>query len=641
MLGLLDESDVKGHAKAVCCFSSASTRQSVGFGTAFSRREHSLYPSLHRAKELLVNDIEDYVMENTAKNAVYERVRRSGRGWGPPPLTEKKMRDMYFQNHALKEDEKYDLEVLFCKLDGDNSGYLDHHEIEQIALRFAGPDRSVGEVYTCLRILDKDSDGKVSIHELERTIVLANALHRQIKECSLSMPEFFQAFALYIINCTVRSSRDEIAMSNSEYFQKRIKSLSNRIKAILGHEMIEIEEASQWRKKELEDLGLPPLVDPELEEAEEKYDDIVCRHIHPQYCQVELSASTHSLDQQGSNRDVSAATDNLPSSRYWEMDGICRNRSAKSALQAKKKLLFQDGFNAFVDHSKIYPKITEEEKVACFNTGVRKQHSRILNPRTRRTGLLVVSGNYTKASTLSKLNEAAMELEDNTAQYPRPPDGIVGLNENGMKVAIKHLAFLKFVNDCHQKGFVPFIGVYAVDLAIVDATESDLEHIYHATYVSDGKTKSFYGTYFRAMVNRLNAMYVIYKPQRIYGTGSSLGASHYQTGTVWKGQRDLSVVHSDTANDAGANSSNSKNRGPWVDEKPMVHIKNRLAKSTRYSRNALQYYQNALDVLSGNKTLATSFETFLDEAGEDKQPGVFFEAGQRGRNFSSGDGDAG
>ena len=63
------------------------------------------------------------------------------------------------------------------------------------------------------------------------------------------------------------------------------------------------------------------------------------------------------------------------------------------------------------------------------------------------------------------------------------------------------------------------------------------------------------------------------------------------------------------------NSSNSKNRSPWVDEKPMVHIKNRLAKSTRYSRNALQYYQNALDVLSGNKTLATSFETFLDEAG--------------------------
>ena len=34
-------------------------------------------------------------------------------------------------------------------------------------------------------------------------------------------------------------------------------------------------------QKELEDLGLPPLVDPELEEAEERYDDIVCRHIHP------------------------------------------------------------------------------------------------------------------------------------------------------------------------------------------------------------------------------------------------------------------------------------------------------------------------------------------------------------------------
>ena len=293
----------------------------------------------------------------------------------------------------------------------------------------------------------------------------------------------------------------------------------------------------------------------------------------PPYCQVELSASTHSLDEQGSNRDVDAAVDKMPSSRYWEMDSIHRNRSAKSALQARKKLLFQDGFDAFVDHCKIYPTVTEEEKVACFNTGIRKQHSRTLNPRTRRTGLLVVAGNYTKASTLSKMSEVAMEQENDTAQHPRPPDGIVGLNENGMKVAIKPLAFLKFVNDCHQKGFVPFIGVYAVDLAIVDATESDLEQIYHATYVSDGKTKSFYGTYFRAMVNRLNAMYVIYKPQRIYGIGSALGASHYQTGTVWKSQRDVSGADSDQANDAGANSSNKKSRDPWVDQKPMVHVK--------------------------------------------------------------------
>ena len=150
--------------------------------------------------------------------------------------------------------------------------------------------------------------------------------------------------------------------------------------------------------------------------------------------------------------------DNLPSSRYgrWIAYVVI---GPQECIASRKKLLFQDGFNAFVEHSKIYPKITEEEKVACFNTGVRKQHSRILNPRTRRTGLLVVSGNYTKASTLSKLSEAVMEQEDNTAQYPRPPDGIVGLNENGMKVAIKQLAFLKFVNDCRQKGFVPFIGV--------------------------------------------------------------------------------------------------------------------------------------------------------------------------------------
>ena len=189
-LGLLSEEDVKGHAKAVCCFASASTRQSVGFGTSFTKREHSLYPSLYRTKQLLVRDIEDYVLDNNKKNAVAERICRCGRGFGPPPSTEQKMRDLYFLNHELKESERYALQLLFSKLDSDNSGFLDHHEIEQVALRFAGPERTVGEVYTCLRILDKDNDGRVTIHELERTIVLANALHRQIKACTLSMPEF-------------------------------------------------------------------------------------------------------------------------------------------------------------------------------------------------------------------------------------------------------------------------------------------------------------------------------------------------------------------------------------------------------------------------------------------------------------------
>ena len=50
---------------------------------------------------------------------------------------------------------------------------------------------------------------------------------------------------------------------------------------------------------------------------------------------------------------------------------------------------------------------------------------------------------------------------------------------------------------------------------------------------------------------------------------------------------------------------------PWVDQKPAVHVKNRLAKSTRYSRNAP--ILPMLGSLSG-QDLATSFETFLDEA---------------------------
>ena len=48
-------------------------------------------------------------------------------------------------------------------------------------------------------------------------------------------------------------------------------------------------------------------------------------------------------------------------------------------------------------------------------------------------------------------------------------------------------------------------------------------------------------------------------------------------------------------------------------DKPIAPKKNRLAKSTRYCRNALKYYQNALNVLSNNETLANSFDTFINE----------------------------
>jgi hypothetical protein len=607
-LELLDQSDVKGHAKAVCCFASASTRQSLGFGTSFAKREHSIYPTLHRTKQLLVTDIADYVLDNNEKNAVAERIRRSGRGWGPPPSLEQKMRDLYFQNHELKESEKYELQLLFSKLDSDNSGFLDHHEIEQIALRFAGPERTVGEVYTCLRMLDKDSDGRVTIDELERTIVLANALHRQIKACKLSMPEFQHAFAFFIIYCTIRTTRKEMNMDNAEYFQSKMKSLTNYFKLLLGKEMIEVTEASVRRKKEMEDLGLPELVDSELVELEEKFNDIVYNYIHDKYCKIELSAGTHSFEAMNTNTE-----DQI----------IVETMKLKHEMQAKKSILFQDGWSTFVNHCKLYPNITENEKIACFNIGLKKQHSRKLNPR-RRTGLLVSAGNFSKNIALEKMN-----IYD---QKPRPPVDIDGLNVTGMKLAIKHVLFKKFVYDCHKKGQVPFIGVYAIDIDIADATETDLEQIYHASYVKNGKIQSFYGDYFKQAVERLHVLFVVYQPQRVFGINSTLGASHFQTNNIWKNQRYTSKLKN-TFNRKGGNKEQQehtdinnvativdrvKRDNPtfWYNDKPIVHEKNRLAKSTRYSQNALTYYQNAVDVLSDNQTLANSFETYIQEQGK-------------------------
>ena len=609
-LGLLSEEDVKGHAKAVCCFASASTRQSVGFGTSFTKREHSLYPSLYRTKQLLVRDIEDYVLDNNKKNAVAERICRCGRGFGPPPSTEQKMRDLYFLNHELKESEKYALQLLFSKLDSDNSGFLDHHEIEQVALRFAGPERTVGEVYTCLRILDKDNDGRVTIHELERTIVLANALHRQIKACTLSMPEFQHAFSLYVIYCTIKTTRQEMDMNNADYFQSKMKSLTSKFKSLIGKEMIEVTEGSLRRQKEMEDLGLPKLIDPELPELEKKFHDIVCNHIHDKYCQIEMSAGTHSfeaLETRGNDNS------NIKS----EDAGV--QMKLKHEIQAKNNILFQDGFNNFISHSKIYPRITEEEKVACFNIGVKKQYSRRLNPRSRRTGLLVSAGNYSRSITMEKMNASANQRNNIT---PTPPlHGIDGLNMNGMKLAIKHVAFLKFVNDCFRKGQVPFIGIYAVDMDIADATENDLEQIYYATYIKSGKIKSFYSDYFKKMVERLNLLYIVYKPPRVFGINSNLGASHFQTkGPVWKDQRYMSeIINNVNSNTSRSNDQHIDNRNDstgWYNNKLVIHEKNRLAKSTRYSQNALAYYQNAINVLSDNQTLANSFEKFINEEGK-------------------------
>ena len=92
---------------------------------------------------------------------------------------------------------------------------------------------------------------------------------------------------------------------------------------------------------------------------------------------------------------------------------------------------------------------------------------------------------------------------------PHPHFGIDGLNVNGMQLAIKHVAFLKFVTIAFE-GQVPFIGIYAVDMDIADATENDLEQIYYATYIKSGKIKSFCD-YFKNG-RALNLLYIVYKP---------------------------------------------------------------------------------------------------------------------------------
>ena len=198
-----------------------------------------------------------------------------------------------------------------------------------------------------------------------------------------------------------------------------------------------------------------------------------------------------------------------------------------------------------------------------------------------------------------------------------------------MKAAIKQVLFKKFIHDCHKKGQVPFIGVYAIDIDIADATETDLEQIYHASYIKNGKVKSFYSDYFKNAVERLHLLFVVYQPQRVFGINSTLGASHFQTNNIWKDQRYTSKLNNGYNSEDGNREQHERidngnvaiiidrikrdNPAFWYNDKPIIHEKNRLAKSTRYSQNALTYYQNAVDVLSDNQTLANSFETYIQE----------------------------
>ena len=143
--------------------------------------------------------------------------------------------------------------------------------------------------------------------------------------------------------------------------------------------------------------------------------------------------------------------------------------------------------------------------------------------------------------------------------------------------------------------------------------------------IKNGKIQSFYGDYLKEMVQRLHILYVVYKPQRVFGINSNLGASHFQTKEpVWNNQRETEglsggILISNTGWKKCSNGNDEatrRNIKPWSNDTPIVHEKNRLAKSTRYSKNALKYYQTALSILSNNETLANSFDTYINEEGK-------------------------
>ena len=90
---LLDHDDVKGHAKLVSILSCTSSRQSLGFGTSRTHREYSIFPRLHRAKQIVLVDVHDDERRFDGK-LDNSRTVRVGRGWGPPPNIAGKIREL-------------------------------------------------------------------------------------------------------------------------------------------------------------------------------------------------------------------------------------------------------------------------------------------------------------------------------------------------------------------------------------------------------------------------------------------------------------------------------------------------------------------------------------------------------------------
>ena len=121
-------------------------------------------------------------------------------------------------------------------------------------------------------------------------------------------------------------------MDNAEYFSYHIKLLAENYRKVMGVGMQELEEAAMLRSKEANDLGLPELRDPGLEDVEEAYGKLMA-DVHSHYVLLENSRPSLGL---GSNARVDEHTDG-------SLTTGSRGRPGNG-----QALLFQDGFATFL-----------------------------------------------------------------------------------------------------------------------------------------------------------------------------------------------------------------------------------------------------------------------------------------------------
>jgi Ca2+-binding EF-hand superfamily protein len=90
---------------------------------------------------------------------------------------------------AVKDDAA--LRELFCRLDKDNSGYLDHSEVK-VGLRELGHEYTDEEVNEIIRSVDENSNGQVEYEgnlflvliNCFRILLFSNFWHEFLRVCS-------------------------------------------------------------------------------------------------------------------------------------------------------------------------------------------------------------------------------------------------------------------------------------------------------------------------------------------------------------------------------------------------------------------------------------------------------------------------